>query len=263
MFICEIIGIPRSDWPPMFKWGNMVAGNEDPEYQVDSGSPLQTRQEGSQNISNYCLEEALERRGGCTGDLLSVLGNATISGRLLTNSELAHNGLLYVAGGLETTRNAISAGLLALLEHPAQLDLLLEHPEIMPTAIEEILRWASPVTQLARVATKDTQMGGKQIHSGDRVALWFASANRDDAVFEDPFTFDLRRSSNEHLAFSKGEHFCACAYLARLELRLTLEALLPRINEVELVGKVERLRSNSLAGIKHMPVRFRASRVAA
>ncbi len=267
-FICEIMGIPRGDWPLMFKWGNMVAGNEDPEYQVDSGSPLETRQEGSRNISNYCLEAALERRRrgaaesawrGQTSDgddLLSVMGNATISGRPLTNSELAHNGLLYVAGGLETTRNAISAGLLALLEHSAQLDVLLEHPEIMPTGIEEILRWASPVTQLARVATKDTQMGGKQIHSGDRVALWFASANRDDAVFEDPFTFDLKRSPNDHLAFSKGEHFCGGAHLARLELRLTLEALLPRIKQVELAGKVERLRSNSLAGIKHMPVRF-------
>ena len=132
-FICEIMGIPRGDWPQMFKWGNMVAGNEDPEYQVGSGSPLWTRQEGSRNISNYCLEAALERRGGCGDDLLSVLGNATISGRPLTNSELAHSGLLYVAGGLETTRSAISAGLLALLEHPTQLDLLLEHREIMPT----------------------------------------------------------------------------------------------------------------------------------
>jgi len=262
-FICEIMGIPRCDWAQIFKWGNMVAGNEDPEYQVDSGSPLETRQEGSRNISNYCLTAALERRGGSGDDLLSVLGNATINGRSLTESELAHNGLLYVAGGLETTRNAISAGLLALLEHPAQLGLLLEHPEIMPIAIEEILRWASPVTQLARVAAKDTQMGGQQIHSGDRVALWFASANRDDAVFENPFIFDLRRSPNEHLAFSKGEHFCAGAHLARLELRLMLEALLPRIKQIELVGEVERLRSNSLAGIKHMPVRFRASGVAA
>jgi cytochrome P450 len=185
-FICEIMGIPRNDWADMFKWENMVAGNEDPEYQVESGSPLHTRQEGSRNISNYCLAAALDRRGGSDEDLLSVLGNATIRGRLLTDSELAHNGLLYVAGGLETTRNAISAGLLALLEHPVQLDLLLEHPEIMSTAIEEILRWASPVTQLARVAIKDTELNGKQIRAGDRLALWFASANRDESVFEIP-----------------------------------------------------------------------------
>jgi cytochrome P450 len=255
-FICEIMGIPRCDWPQMFKWGNMVTGNEDPEYQVASGSPLETRQEGSRNISNYCLAAALERRGGNRDDLLSVLGHATINGRLLTNSELAHNCLLYVAGGLETTRNAISAGLLALLEHPAQLAFLIADPAIMPTAIEEILRWASPVTHLARVAIRDHALGGKEIRSGDRIAIWFASANRDEAVFENPYTFNLRRSPNEHLAFSKGEHFCAGAHLARLELRLMLQELLPQLGQIELAGKVERLRSNSIAGIKHMPVRF-------
>jgi cholest-4-en-3-one 26-monooxygenase len=136
---------------------------------------------------------------------------------------------------------------------------LLEHREIMPTAIEEILPWASPVTQLALVATKDTELGGKRIRTGDRLALWFASADRDDAVFENPFTFDLRRSPNEHLAFSKGEHFCAGTHLARLELRLTLQALLPRITKIELAGTVERLRSDSIADIKHLPVRFRES----
>lgn len=262
-FICQIMGIPRSDWPDMFKWGNMVAGNEDPEYQIESGSPLDTRQEGSRNIGNYCAAAALERRGGDGEDLLSVLGNATINGRLLTKSELAHNGLLYVGAGLETTRNAISAGLLALLEHPAQLDLLLENPEIMPTAVEEILRWTSPVTHFARVATQDTELGGKQIHAGDRLALWFPSGNRDEAVFENPYTFDIRRTPNEHIAFSKGEHFCGGAHLARLELRLTLQALLPRMKQIELAGKVERLRSNFLAGIKHMPVRFTESKLAA
>jgi cytochrome P450 len=262
-FICEIMGVPRSDWPEMFRWGNMVAGNEDPEYQVESGSPLDTRQEGSRKIGNYCVAAALERRGGDGEDLLSVLGNATINGRLLTNSELAHNGLLYVGAGLETTRNAISAGLLALLEHPAQLDVLLEHPEIMSTAVEEILRWASPVTHFVRVTTKDTELGGKQVWAGDRLALWFPSGNRDEAVFENPYNFNLRRSPNEHIAFSKGEHFCGGAHLARLELRLTLQALLPRIKQIELTGKVERLRSNFLAGIKHMSVRFTESRAAA
>jgi cytochrome P450 len=152
---------------------------------------------------------------------------------------------------------------LALLEHPAQLDVLLEHPEIMSTAVEEILRWASPVTHFVRVTTKDTELGGKQVRAGDRLALWFPSGNRDEAVFENPYTFNLRRSPNEHIAFSKGEHFCGGAHLARLELRLTLQALLPRIKQIELTGKVERLRSNFLAGIKHMPVRFTESRAAA
>jgi cholest-4-en-3-one 26-monooxygenase len=118
-FICEIKGIPRTDWADMFKWGNMIAGNEDPEYQVESGSAADTRLEGLQKVGRYCTKAALERRGGDGEDLLSVLGNAQINGRLLTESELAHNGLLYVSAGLETTRNAISAGLLALLERPS------------------------------------------------------------------------------------------------------------------------------------------------
>ncbi|MGO9266727.1 MAG: cytochrome P450 [Candidatus Binataceae bacterium] len=192
-----------------------------------------------------------------------MLGNAQISGRPLTDRELAHNGVLYVGAGLETTRNAISAGLLALLEHPAELDLLLRNETLMPTAVEEILRWASPVTHFARVAMKDTELGGKRIHAGDRVVLWFPSANRDEDVFADPYTFDIRRTPNEHLAFSKGEHYCAGAHLARLELRLMLQQLLRRTKQIELTGKVERLRSNFLAGIKHMPVRFTQSRAAA
>jgi cytochrome P450 len=262
-FICEIMGIPRSDWPDMFKWGNMITGNEDPEYQVESGSPVDTRQQGSVNIGKYCVKAALERRGGDGEDLLSVLGNARLNGRLLTERELAHNGTLYVGAGLETTRNAISAGLLALIEHPAELELLLENEALMPTAVEEILRWSSPVTHFARVAMKDTELGGKQIHQGDRVVLWFPSANRDEEVFANPYTFDIRRTPNEHLAFSKGEHFCAGAHLARLELRLMLQALLKRTKQIELNGKVERLRSNFLAGIKHMPVRFTESQAAA
>jgi cytochrome P450 len=262
-FICEIMGIPRIDWPDMFKWGNMIAGNEDPEYQVESGSALETRQQGSLNIGNYCIRAALERRGGDGEDLLSVLGNARINGRLLTERELAHNGLLYVGAGLETTRNAISAGLLALLEHPDQLELLIQDETLMPTAVEEILRWSSPVTHFARVAMKETELGGKQIHQGDRLALWFPSGNRDEEAFADPYTFDIRRKPNEHLAFSKGEHFCGGAHLARLELRLMLQALLKRTKQIELTGRVERLRSNFLAGIKHMPVRFTQPQMAA
>ena len=153
-FICEIMGIPRKDWPDMFKWGNMVAGNEDPEYQVDSGSPLDTREEGSRSIGQYCLTAALER-AAATADLLTVLGNATINGRLLTERSLLTTVTLRWRRS-QTTRNAISAGLLALLEHPAQLDLLQEHPEIMPTAVE---RFCDGRVRLpfARVAARDVE----------------------------------------------------------------------------------------------------------
>lgn len=262
-FICEIMGIPRKDWPDMFRWGNMSAGQEDPEYQVESGSPLETQQQGVAGIGSYTAKLALERRGGDDEDLLSVLGNAKIGDRYLTEGELFHNGWLYILGGLETTRNAISGGLLALIQHPAERERLANSAKLMPTAIEEILRWTSPITHIARVATRDTELGGRKIRAGQRLALWIPSANRDEAIFDDPYRFDLRRTPNEQIAFGKGEHFCAGAHLARLELRLMLKALLTQIENIELAGKVERLKSNVIAGIKHMPVRFTQTRAVA
>src|SRR5208282_4518435 len=147
-FICEIMGIPRKDWADMFKWGNMSVGQEDPEYQVESGSPMETRQEGAANLGSYCAKLALERRGSDGEDLLSVLGNATVNGQPLTELQLIHNGFLYIVGGLETTRNAISGGLLALIENPEQRKRLVNNPALMPTAVEECLRWTSPLTHI-------------------------------------------------------------------------------------------------------------------
>jgi cholest-4-en-3-one 26-monooxygenase len=262
-FICEIMGSPRKDWPDMFKWGNMSVGQEDPEYQVESGSPLETQQEGVKGIGGYVTKLALERRGGDGEDLLSVLGNARIGERYLTEGELFHNGWLYTLGGLETTRNAISGGLLALIQHPTERERLVNDSKLMPSAIEEILRWTSPITHIARTATRDTELGGKKIRVGERVALWLPSANRDEAIFDDPYRFDIERSPNEHVAFGRGEHFCAGAHLARLELRLMLKTLLMRIEHIELRGKVERLKSNVIAGIKHMPIRFMRTHAAA
>jgi len=262
-FICEIMGIPRADWPDVFKWGNMSIGFEDEEYQTESRSALETRQQGAMNVGRYCAKLALERRGGDGEDLLTVLGNAEINGRRLTEMELIHNGFLYIVGGLETTRNAISGGLLALIQHPDQREQLVRNPSLMPTAVEEILRWTSPITHISRVATQDTEVGGQQIRENERVALWIPSANRDESVFDDAYRFALARTPNEHIAFGKGEHFCAGAHLARLELRLMLADLLSRIDQIELAGKVERLKSNLIAGIKHMPVRFTQRRAAA
>jgi cytochrome P450 len=262
-FICEIMGIPRADWPLMFKWGNMALGNEDPEYQTESGSPLETRQQGSANLGSYCARLALERRGGNGDDLLSVLGNARVNNRELTQTELMHNGFLYIIGGLETTRNAISGGLLAFINYPDEWKRLVNDRSLLPSAIEEILRWTSPITHIGRTALADVNLGGRKIASGQQVALWLPSANRDEAVFEQPYRFDIARGANEHIAFGKGEHFCAGAHLARLELRLMFGAILDRVDKFELAGAVERLQSNLVAGIKHMPVRLTPLRRAA
>jgi cytochrome P450 len=256
-FICEIMGIPRRDWNDMFTWGNMALGFEDAEYQVESGSATETRRQGVTNLGGYCVQRALERRGGNGEDLLSVLGNAEINGRKLTEGELFHNGFQYVIGGLETTRNAISGGLLGLIQHPAECAKLINNPSLMPTAIEEILRWSSPITHIARFATRDTELAGKTIREGDLVALWLPSGNRDEQTFHDPYRFDIERTPNEHVAFGRGEHFCAGAHLARLELRLMMDSLVHELEQIELAGPVERLSSNLVSGIKHMPVRFK------
>jgi cytochrome P450 len=256
-FICEIMGIPRRDWNDMFTWGNMALGFEDAEYQVESGSATETRRQGVTNLGGYCVQRALERRGGNGEDLLSVLGNAEINGRKLTEGELFHNGFQYVIGGLETTRNAISGGLLGLIQHPAECAKLINNPSLMPTAIEEILRWSSPITHIARFATRDTALAGKTIREGDLVALWLPSGNRDEQTFHNPYRFDIERTPNEHVAFGRGEHFCAGAHLARLELRLMMHSLVHELEQIELAGPVERLSSNLVSGIKHMPVRFK------
>ena len=258
-FICEIMGIPRADWPPMFKWGNMALGNEDPEYQTESRSPRETRHQGSFNLGSYSAKLALERRGDDGDDLLSVLGNSELNGRKLTEDELRHNGFQYIVGGLETTRNAISGGLLAFINHPAEWARLAADRTLLPTAIEEILRWTSPITHIARVALADTTLGARQIGAGHQVATWLPSGNRDEEIFEEPYRFDIARTPNEHIAFGKGEHFCAGAHLARLELRLMFDALLTQAEKFELAGPVERLQSNLVAGIKHMPVRLKRS----
>jgi cholest-4-en-3-one 26-monooxygenase len=262
-FICEIMGIPRGDWEDMFTWGNMALGFEDAEYQVESGSAMETRQQGAVNLGRYCVQHALERRGGDGEDLLSVLGNAEINGRKLTEGELFHNGFQYIIGGLETTRNAISGGLLALIQYPTEWTKLNNNPLLMPTAIEEILRFSSPITHIARVATRDTEVGGKPIREGDLLALWLPSGNRDEKTFADPYRFDIERTPNEHVAFGQGEHFCAGAHLARLELRLIMHSLVQDVDQIELAGPVARLRSNLVAGIKHMPVRFKRAHSAA
>jgi cholest-4-en-3-one 26-monooxygenase len=241
----------------------MSIGFEDAEYQVESGSPFETRQTGIERLGSYTTRLALERRGSNGEDLISVLGNAKLGDRYLTEGELFHNGWLYMLGGLETTRNAISGGLLALIQHPGERERLAHDAELLAPAIEEILRWTSPVTHIARVAARDTALGGQKIREGDWLALWMPSGNRDETIFDDPYRFDLRRSPNEQIAFGKGEHFCAGAHLARLELRLMLKALLPWIEQIELTGKVERLKSNVIAGIKHMPVRFAPTRAVA
>ncbi len=254
--IAEMLGVPREERRQIYEWSNtMIAGN-DPELQ---SSPEQA-QEAATQMFLYANELALKRRDGPRSDLVGVLMRAEIDGEQLTEMEFDMFFLLLAVAGNETTRNLVSGGMLALIEHPDQRRRLQADPSLMDTAVEEMLRWVTPVMLFRRTATRDTGIAGQRVAEGDKVVVYYSSANRDEAVFDDPDVFDVGRTPNDHLTFGGGgPHFCLGANLARLEIRLIFEELLRRAPEVEVTGPVRRLRSNFINGVKEMPVRISAS----
>lgn len=254
--ICTMVGAPREDWAMLFQLTNQILGPDDPEYQSEGRDRRETADLGSRQMLGYFARTIAARRREPREDMVTLLTQAEIDGEALTDAEILNFCQLLVLAGNETTRNAISGGLLAFIEHPEEWERLRADPSLMPTAVEEILRWSSPVAHMMRTATRDVVLGGQQIKAGDRVMLWYPSANRDEAVFTDPDRFDVGRTPNDHLAFGFGEHFCLGAGLARLEIRVMFEVLLARLDNISLAGEVDRLRSTFLHGIKHMPIRF-------
>jgi cholest-4-en-3-one 26-monooxygenase len=255
--IADILGLPRSDWELMFRWTNEIVGSNDPEYTREGMTPEETSESARLELFAYFMEMVEERRKDPKDDILSLLGNAKLDGQDLPVRELLSFFFLLVVAGNETTRNATSGGLLAMIENPDQLALLRDDPSLVQTAVEEIVRWTTPVIQFCRTSTEDFEMRGQKIREGDAFCLFYASANRDEDIHEDPFAFRVDRKPNPHLGFGIGEHFCLGANLARLELQLMFKHLSQRMQEVELAGPVERLRSSFLGGVKHMPIRYR------
>jgi cholest-4-en-3-one 26-monooxygenase len=251
--IAELLGIPQSDRHQIFEWSNTMVGGNDPELR---GSPEEA-QAAAFAMYGYANELAQARRDSPRDDLVSVLMRAEVDGERLTEMEFDLFFLLLAVAGNETTRNLISGGMLALIEHPEQRRRLEDDPSLLDSAVEEMLRWVTPVMQFQRTAQRDAQLGGVRVAEGDRVGLFYVSANRDEAAFERPDRFDVGRTPNEHITFGGGgPHFCLGMNLARLEIRLVFEELLRRLREPELDGPVRRLRSNFLNGIKAMPLRF-------
>lgn len=253
--IAELVGIPVEDRDRIFAWSNAIGsmGVEDPEYAPTPDAVVRAGAE----LFAYTDALVAERRQGPRDDILTALIAAEVDGQRLTRVQLDLFVLLLAVAGNETTRNALSHGMLALTQHPDQRDRLLADPELLPTAVEEVLRWATPVTHFRRTATRDVELGGRRVRAGDWVVVHYLSANRDGAVFDDPDLFDVGREPNPHLAFGGGgAHFCLGAALARLELRVMFEELLTRLPDIEVAGPPDRLRSSFFHGIKHLPVRF-------
>lgn len=252
--ICDILKLPKADWEDMLGWGKMAIGGSDPEYQT--GSAADTVSHGYKLLYDYALKQYSERKGCPHSDPITLLSNAEVNGCPLKASEVAHNGVQLMLAGFETTRNAFSGGVLALLQNPDQMTLLREDPKRLRLAAEEFVRWSDPVLSLMRTAIADTQLGDKAIKEGERLILWFPSANRDETVFDEPYKFDITRHPNLHLGFGAGPHFCLGGPLAKIEIRLAMEELMERYEGVEMTGPVERVQSSFVGGLKHLPVRL-------
>jgi len=198
-----------------------------------------------------------ERLENPRDDLVSLLASASVDGEPLPVMDILAFYQILLAAGNETTRNATSGGLLALIEHPGELEKVQADPSLLPSTVEEILRWTSPVIHFARRATRDTQLAGQEIRKGDVVGMFYPSANRDEDVWDDPERFRVDRRRNPHIAFGVGEHYCLGAHVARLELNVIFRHLLPRLAEVEIAGPIDRLRSNLIGGVKRLPIRYK------
>jgi cytochrome P450 len=251
--ICELLGAPPADRDQIFRWSNLLIGFDDPDFQR---SPEEGAQAAGQ-LYEYANELAARRREDPRDDIVTKLLQPDEHGDELTVDEFDVFVLMLAVAGNETTRNAASGGMLAFFEHPDQWRRLCDDPSLVTTAVDEIVRWVSPVNLFRRTATRNTELRGRKIEEGDKVVVFYASANRDAAVFDDPDVFDIGRDPNPHIGFGGGgPHFCLGAHLARLELSVLFETLSRRMPNIELTGNVRRLRSNFINGIKEMPVRF-------
>lgn len=250
--IAEMLGVPEPDRQRIFELSNMLIGSDDPEFQR---SP-EDGKKAAYEMWAYAHGLAAQRKGKQAEDLTSILVNGVVDGEQLNEIEFNGFFLLLAVAGNETTRNLIAGGMLALIQHPQERAKLMADRSLLPSAIEEMLRWVTPINYFRRTAACDVELRGQKIKENDKLALYYSSANRDEEIFANPYVFDITRHPNEHLAFGVGEHFCMGASLARLEIRVLFEELLNRLPDIELAGPCPRLRSNLVNGVKSIPVRF-------
>jgi cytochrome P450 len=253
--ILSILGLPESDYPRMLQLTQELFGSEDPEFQRDEST---TQLDVIMDFFAYFSGITAERRAHPGDDLASVFATSTINGEPLNDFVTFGFYLIIATAGHDTTSNAVAGGLLALLEHPAELAKLKADPSLIDAATDELIRWVSPVKHFMRTAQEDYVLSGTKIAKGDWVLLSYQSANRDETVFDDPFRFDVTRpDASKHLAFGFGRHYCLGAHLARLEVKALFKELIPRLESIELAGTPSLMHSTLVSGPTHLPVRYR------
>lgn len=261
--LTDVMGVPREDRRLLYEWTNRVIGYQDDEYaevvlDPRTGKPVNPRSPAAlEDMFTYAQELAEHKRRHPGDDLITRLLEARVDGERLSDAEFQMMFFLFTVAGNDTTHSAVPGGMLALLDNPDQLARLQADLGLLPDAIEEMLRFSPPVIHFRRTATRDVELRGQQIARGEKVVVFYPAANRDPEVFGDPDRFDITRWPNKHLTFGIGPHFCLGNYLARLQIRVMFEELLTRLTDFELAGDVQRLGSNFINGIKHMPMRFR------
>ncbi len=254
--IGEMMGVPVEDRRQLFDWSNRMIGSSDPEY---AGS-IEDASAAAFELYMYANELAAEKRKSPGDDIVSALLTAEVDGQSLSDLEFDLFFLLLVVAGNETTRNLLSHAMLALFDNPNQWQAMKDHGSTSLYAVEEFLRWGTPVSQFRRTATRDVEMHGQTIAEGDKVTIWYSSANFDETMFVDPMKFDVARTPNQHLSFGGGgPHHCLGASLARMEIRVMFDEILKRLPDIRQTGPADRLRSNFIHGIKHLPVAFTPS----
>jgi cytochrome P450 len=254
--ILAILGLPESDYPRMLRLTQELFGAEDPEFKRDEDAYAGLIQTVADFV-NYFDGITADRKANPTDDLASVIANGIVDGQPIGHKEQLGYYIIAATAGHDTTSNSMSGGMQALIEHPDQLARLQADPSLMATAVDEMIRWTSPVKHFMRTATVDYDIRGTTVKAGQDVLLSYWSANRDEDVFADPFTFDVGRTPNKHLAFGFGVHYCLGAMLARMEMKALFGALLPRLEHVELAGEPQLTRSTFVSGLKHLPIRYR------
>jgi len=256
LVIAEILGVPRQDRRQVFDWSNRMIGSEDPEYQISEAAAG----EAAMAVYAYADELSSTKRAAPGTDLISVLLGAEVEGEKLDQLEIDLFFLLLIVAGNETTRNLMSGAMTTFFEHPDQWRRLQEDRSLLRPAVEEMLRYVTPVMHFRRTATQDCRIGEQAVAAGDKVVFWHISANRDESVFDDGDRFDVGRDPNPHIAFGGGgPHFCLGANLARMEIMVMFDRLLDRLPDIHLAGDVQRLQSNFINGTKHVPVAFAPS----